>query len=116
MAIAFCPRSDDLLAPYRSCQGVTDYLKEHNLESVLSDAVLDAVTSKAEDPLLHIAHYMTKLSQEKQAAAAAASGSGLNKLQLKNVDVKGKRVLIRCDFNVPQDKQDPNVITNTARM
>jgi phosphoglycerate kinase len=29
----------------------------------------------------------------------------LNKLQLKNVDVKGKRVFIRVDFNVPQDKK-----------
>merc|ERR1712048_335462 len=32
------------------------------------------------------------------------------------VDVKGKRVFIRVDFNVPQDKQDPNIITNTARI
>ncbi len=40
----------------------------------------------------------------------------LNKLQLKNVDVSGKRVFIRVDFNVPQDKSDPNKITNTARI
>ena len=40
----------------------------------------------------------------------------LNKLQLKNVDVSGKRVFIRVDFNVPQDKKDPNIITNTARI
>jgi phosphoglycerate kinase len=39
-----------------------------------------------------------------------------NKLQLSAVDVKGKRVLIRVDFNVPQDKKDPSVITNTARI
>ena len=39
----------------------------------------------------------------------------LNKLQLSTVDVSGKRVLIRVDFNVPQDKKDPTVITNTAR-
>ena len=25
------------------------------------------------------------------------------KLTLKDVDLKGKRVLVRCDFNVPQD-------------
>lgn len=77
--------------------------------------MLDAVTAKAADPLLHIADYLSKLSRQKKQAAAG-SGSGLNKLQLKNVDVKGKRVLIRCDFNVPQDKKDPNIITNTARM
>ena len=35
--------------------------------------------------------------------------TSLNKLQLKNVDVKGKRVFIRVDFNVPQDKKDPSV-------
>jgi len=40
----------------------------------------------------------------------------LNKLQLKDVDVSGKRVLIRVDFNVPQDKKDPSIITNTARI
>ena len=40
---------------------------------------------------------------------------GLKKLQLDTVDVAGKRVLIRVDFNVPQDKKDPTVITNTAR-
>lgn len=38
------------------------------------------------------------------------------KLQLKDVDVSGKRVLIRVDFNVPQDKKDPSIITNTARI
>jgi len=41
---------------------------------------------------------------------------GLNKLKLESVDVKGKRVLIRVDFNVPQDKTDPTKITNTARI
>ena len=40
----------------------------------------------------------------------------LNKLQLSSVDVAGKRVLIRVDFNVPQDKKDPSKITNTARI
>merc|ERR1711904_394416 len=31
-------------------------------------------------------------------------------------DVAGKRVFIRVDFNVPQDKKDPSVITNTQRI
>jgi 3-phosphoglycerate kinase len=39
----------------------------------------------------------------------------MNKLALKDVDVTDKRVLIRVDFNVPQDKKDPSIITNTAR-
>lgn len=38
------------------------------------------------------------------------------KLKVEDVDVKGKRVFIRVDFNVPQDKKDPTIITNTARI
>jgi len=40
----------------------------------------------------------------------------LNKKLLKDVDVAGKRVLLRVDFNVPQDKKDPTIITNTQRI
>lgn len=40
----------------------------------------------------------------------------LNKLRLDGVDVCGKRVFIRVDFNVPQDKADPTKITNTQRI
>lgn len=35
------------------------------------------------------------------------------KLSIDDVDLKGKRVLIRVDFNVPQDKTDGH-ITNPA--
>jgi phosphoglycerate kinase len=37
------------------------------------------------------------------------------KLDITKVDLTGKRVLIRVDFNVPQDKKDPTIITNTQR-
>jgi phosphoglycerate kinase len=40
----------------------------------------------------------------------------LNKLKIDAVNIKGKRIFMRCDFNVPQDKKDPNVITNTQRI
>jgi len=40
----------------------------------------------------------------------------LNKLNISAVDVAGKRIFIRVDFNVPQDKKDPSVITNTQRI
>merc|ERR1719413_298024 len=40
----------------------------------------------------------------------------LHKVGIQDVDVKGKRVFIRCDFNVPQDKKDPTIITNTQRI
>ncbi len=37
------------------------------------------------------------------------------KLSIDQVDLRGKRVLIRVDFNVPQDKQT-GAVTNTARI
>merc|ERR1712232_1097824 len=33
-----------------------------------------------------------------------------------DVDVSDKRVFMRVDFNVPQDKKDPTIITNTQRI
>jgi len=38
------------------------------------------------------------------------------KLCIDNVDVAGQRVFMRVDFNVPQDKKDPTIITNTQRI
>jgi phosphoglycerate kinase len=40
----------------------------------------------------------------------------LAKLSLNDINVTGKRVFIRVDFNVPQDKADPTKITNTQRI
>jgi len=40
----------------------------------------------------------------------------LNKVSIGDVDITGKRVFIRVDFNVPQDKSDPSIITNTQRI
>merc|ERR1719324_1116215 len=40
----------------------------------------------------------------------------LAKLSLNDIDVSGKRVFIRVDFNVPFDKKDPTKITNTQRI
>jgi len=40
----------------------------------------------------------------------------LNKKTLADVDVAGKRIFMRVDFNVPQDKSDPTKITNTQRI
>jgi len=40
----------------------------------------------------------------------------LNKLKIDQVDIADKRVFIRVDFNVPQDKKDPSIITNTQRI
>jgi len=38
------------------------------------------------------------------------------KLTIDDVDVSGKRIFMRVDFNVPQDKKDPTIITNTQRI
>lgn len=33
----------------------------------------------------------------------------MNKKTIRDIDVNGKRVLVRCDFNVPQDKSDGHI-------
>jgi len=38
------------------------------------------------------------------------------KRKVEDVDVQGRRVFMRVDFNVPQDKADPSKITNTQRI
>jgi len=38
------------------------------------------------------------------------------KLTIDDVEVSGKRIFMRVDFNVPQDKKDPTIITNTQRI
>ena len=38
-----------------------------------------------------------------------------NKKTVRDVDVHGKKVLLRCDFNVPQDKAT-GVITDDKRL
>ena len=40
----------------------------------------------------------------------------LNKKTVRDVEVSGKRVLVRCDFNVPLDKEDPSKITSDKRI
>lgn len=33
----------------------------------------------------------------------------MNKKTIRDIELKDKRVLVRCDFNVPQDKQDLHI-------
>merc|ERR1719247_1808128 len=61
---------------------------------------------------------LAALSNKPVLATLAVGGAEakLSKMSVADLDVKGKRVLMRVDFNVPQDKADPNIITNTARI
>ena len=38
-----------------------------------------------------------------------------NKKTVLDVDVSGKKVLLRCDFNVPQDKETGEITSDNAR-
>ena len=49
-----------------------NYLRKHNLEAVISDAVLDAVLADAPEPMLHISAFLRTLAA---GAAGAAGGS-----------------------------------------
>ena len=40
----------------------------------------------------------------------------MNKKTIEDIEVKGKRVLVRCDFNVPLDINDNTVITDDRRI
>lgn len=40
----------------------------------------------------------------------------LNKKTIMDIDVRDKRVLVRCDFNVPLDKETKSIITNDKRI
>ena len=39
-----------------------------------------------------------------------------NKKTVKDIDVKGKKVLLRCDFNVPMAKDGSGAITDDKRI
>ena len=40
----------------------------------------------------------------------------MNKKTIEDIDVSGKRVLVRCDFNVPLDVNDKSKITDDRRI
>ena len=62
----------------------------------------------------HTAKEETKASGE--APAPAKKDQSLSKLKIDQVASKDRQVSIHVNFNVPQDKQDLNIITNTARI
>ena len=84
-----------------------------------ADSSKDGVVKAVAKPAADAAGAASKPAAPAAPAAQAAQADGpskMNKVALSSLDVAGKRVLIRVDFNVPQDKNDPSVITNTARI
>lgn len=66
--------------------------------------------------LVALAAYMAYTSSPRAAVRSTSGKMSLSsKLAITDVDLKGKRVLIRVDFNVPQDKTTSE-ITNPARI
>ena len=51
------------------------------------------------------------------SAAKSTNNNRKGKLMLSDLkNLRGKRIFIRLDLNVPQDKKDPSLITNTQRI
>jgi len=63
-----------------------------------------------------VRQFRTRRKPAQRSRATVVACRSLAKLKIDQVDVVGKRVFIRVDFNVPQDKDDPSIITNTARI
>ena len=64
------------------------------------------------DPIRHMAKRDAKA--EGEAPAATEKDPILSALKIDQVAIKDNEFFTRVDFNVPQDKQDPNTIMNTA--
>eukprot|EP00408_Alexandrium_pacificum_P047123 CAMPEP_0171241862 /NCGR_PEP_ID=MMETSP0790-20130122/45333_1 /TAXON_ID=2925 /ORGANISM="Alexandrium catenella, Strain OF101" /LENGTH=516 /DNA_ID=CAMNT_0011708523 /DNA_START=71 /DNA_END=1621 /DNA_ORIENTATION=+ len=65
---------------------------------------------------IQVAASSRRAAAHQRKAKVVACKAGLDKLSIDSVDLKGKRIFIRVDFNVPQDKKDPSIITNTQRI
>merc|ERR1711959_152971 len=81
-----------------------------------STRLVDLVGTMAAKDGIEVKEEGTVYFAARKAGSSSGGGSSLNKLKVGEVDVAGKRVFIRVDFNVPQDKSDPSVITNTQRI
>merc|ERR1711988_917848 len=81
-----------------------------------STRLVDLVGTMAAKDGVEVKEEGTVYFTARKAASSPEAGASLNKLKVGDVDVAGKRVFIRVDFNVPQDKSDPSIITNTQRI
>merc|ERR1712227_411902 len=81
-----------------------------------STRLVDLVGTMAAKDGIEVKEEGTVYFTARKAESSSGGGASLNKLKVGEVDVAGKRVFIRVDFNVPQDKSDPSIITNTQRI
>merc|ERR1712048_138444 len=81
-----------------------------------STRLVDLVGTMAAKDGIEVKEEGTVYFTARKASSSPEAGASLNKLKVGVVDVAGKRVFIRVDFNVPQDKSDPSIITNTQRI
>merc|ERR1711904_763510 len=81
-----------------------------------STRLVDLVGTMAVKDGIEVKEEGTVYFTARKASSSPEAGASLNKLKVGDVDVAGKRVFIRVDFNVPQDKSDPSIITNTQRI
>ena len=64
------------------------------------------------DPISYMAKGDAKA--EGEAPAATEKDPSLRVLKSNQVAIKDNKLFTRMEFNVPQDKQDPSTILNTA--
>jgi phosphoglycerate kinase len=84
-----------------------------------SSGLSEGIANASQDEIKACLAGLDPADRKKLATAinmAAKGGSALSKLKIDAVDITGKRIFMRCDFNVPQDKADPSKITNTQRI
>merc|ERR1711937_333928 len=81
-----------------------------------STRLVDLVGTMAAKDGVEVKEEGTVYFTARKAVSSPEGGASLNKLKVGEVDVAGKRVFIRVDLNVPQDKSDPSIITNTQRI
>merc|ERR1711937_584605 len=81
-----------------------------------STRLVDLVGTMAAKDGVEVKEEGTVYFTARKAVSSPEGGASFNKLKVGEVDVAGKRVFIRVDFNVPQDKSDPSIITNTQRI
>ena len=80
-------------------------------------ALADQFQNVSEEEEIGIDNVAVLISQDDRVwSRKGANTMNYNKKTVKDVEVKGKKVLLRCDFNVPMAKDGSGVITDDKRI